>query len=69
MCGGALFEGLARRINQRSASPDIRSQAVTGSNLLRAGALCQATSRELTARKELHEHFSDPAVQLAGALK
>jgi hypothetical protein len=26
MCGGALFEGLARRIKQRSASPDIRSQ-------------------------------------------
>jgi hypothetical protein len=35
----------------------------------RAGALRQARSRALTARKELREHFSDPAVQLAGALK
>jgi hypothetical protein len=33
------------------------------------GDLRHAKSQELTVRKELREHFSDPAVQLAGALK
>jgi hypothetical protein len=32
-------------------------------------AIRHARRRELTTCKEFHEHFNDPAVQLAGALK
>jgi hypothetical protein len=65
---GASSHGSADRPGDRTRQAASKTSDIAGRHR-RAGALPHARNRELTARKELREHFSGPAVQLAGALK
>src|ERR1700736_6666333 len=81
---GLMRPHLKRWRRSRITSPSIRTVSTRSAEQRRWGRLAAAArgrphatglaepparKGELTILKELHEHFSDPAVPLAGALK